>query len=86
MPAFRLDGRILVWHAAWKAHVSMYPMTAATRRAVGGEAGGLPSSKGTIRFPLAKPASATLVKRLVKARVADLRGASRQTRRASTRH
>ena len=73
IPGYRLDGKTLVWCAAWKKHLSIYPMTDAIRRRFAGDLEGYKMSKGTVQFPLTEPVPVTLVKKLVKARAAEIR-------------
>lgn len=73
MPVFRYEGRPLVWYAAFKAHCSLFPMTPEIRRVLGRALDGYETSKGTVRFPLTPLPPVALVKRLVKARLGELR-------------
>jgi len=73
IPGFRLESRPLVWYAGFARHASLFPMTAAIRRAHAKALKGLKTSTGTVQFPLTSPLPVALVKRLVKARVAEVR-------------
>jgi uncharacterized protein YdhG (YjbR/CyaY superfamily) len=70
IPAFKYKGRPLVWFAAFSDHCSLFP-TASVIEAFKDELKGFSTSKGTIHFPTDKPLPATLVKKLVKARLAQ---------------
>src|SRR5262245_48996448 len=67
MPAFRQHG-ILVYFAAWKEHIGLYPPISgdkALEKAVARYAG----PKGNLQFPLDEPIPYGLIKRIVKLRV-----------------
>ena len=70
IPAFKNKG-VLVWFAAFSKHCSLFP-TAAIIEKFKNELKGYEISKGTIQFPLNKPLPAGLVKKMVKARVAQI--------------
>ncbi len=69
IPAFKYKG-VLVWFAAFSNHCSLFP-TASVIEAFMNELKCFSTSKGTIHFPTDKPLPTALVKKLVKARVAQ---------------
>ena len=76
MPAFKHDG-VLVWFAAFSNHCSLFP-TASVLEAFKDELKGFSTSKGTIHFPTHKPVPTALIKKLVKARVAQNKSKQRR--------
>jgi uncharacterized protein YdhG (YjbR/CyaY superfamily) len=71
IPAIKYKG-MLVWFAGFSDHCSLFP-TAAVIDAFKDELQGYQTAKGTIRFPLDKPLPVALLKKIVKARVAQVR-------------
>jgi uncharacterized protein YdhG (YjbR/CyaY superfamily) len=69
IPAFKCK-RVLVWFAAFSDHCSLFP-TASVIEAFKAQLKGFSTSKGTIHFSTDKPPPTALIKRLVKARVAQ---------------
>jgi len=76
IPAFKHTG-VLIWFAAFSNHCSLFP-TAAVIEKFKKELKGFTISKGTIQFPTNKPLPAALVKKMVKARVAQLESKKRR--------
>jgi uncharacterized protein YdhG (YjbR/CyaY superfamily) len=70
LPAFRLNG-VLVAFGARANHCAFYPMSASTVAAYKDELTGYETSTGTIRFQPDNPLPAALVRRMVKARIAE---------------
>jgi uncharacterized protein YdhG (YjbR/CyaY superfamily) len=71
IPAFKYK-ETLIWFAAFANHCSIFP-TAAVIEQFEKELKGFATSKGTIQFPTNKPLPAALLKKLVKARLAQIK-------------
>lgn len=83
MPAFKHSG-VLVWFAAFADHCSFFPTSSIVEQ-FQDELKGYKTSKGTIQFPKDRPLPATLVRKMVKARLAQTAtpGRTRITLRSS---
>src|SRR5213079_3494271 len=71
IPAFRLNGRSLVFFAAWANHCALYPGSSATLKKFRNELRDFQTSKGTFLFSPGNPLPVPLVRKLVKARIAE---------------
>lgn len=71
MPAFKLGGKGLVCYAAFKDHYSFFPMSRGAIEAHRDELGAHVTGEGTISFDYGERLLVGLVKKVVKARVAE---------------
>lgn len=69
IPAFKYKG-MLVWYAGFKDHCSLFP-GASLIAAFKDDLKKFHTTKGTIHFRIDKPLSATLLKKLLRARIAE---------------
>ena len=81
LAAFRLDGKPLVALVAAANHCAFYLMSGSMVDAHQDELKDYDTSKGTIRFPANKPLPAALVRKLVKARIAENGGQAAKTKK-----
>ena len=70
MPSFQYEGG-LVYYAAWRDHISIYPRTAALEKALKKELAPYAASKGTLKFPLSEPVPFALISKIVKIRLQE---------------
>lgn len=71
LPAFRLNGKLLVAYGAAANHCAFYP--GSTLKAFKNELKDYDIAKGTIRFPADRPLPSALVRKLVETRIAERR-------------
>ncbi len=70
MPAFKLNGRNLVYFAAWKNHIGFYA-TPSGNEAFKKELSPYKGAKGSVRFPIGKPIPYDLVRKIVIFRIKE---------------
>jgi len=70
IPTFKYMGSLVAF-AAFSDHCSFFPMNSSLIEAFKNDLQNFSTSKGTIRFPLDKPLPTTLLKKFVKARIAQ---------------
>lgn len=69
MPALKYQGIILVYYAAHKEHIGLYPGSSIINEVFKKDLVKYKTSKGTIQFPLEKAIPVHLVKKLVRYKV-----------------
>jgi uncharacterized protein YdhG (YjbR/CyaY superfamily) len=70
IPTFKLDDRLLVYFAAYKHHISIYPIPAGDAE-LSRDLASHVAGKGTLRFALDRPLPLDLIRRIVAQRVAQ---------------
>jgi uncharacterized protein YdhG (YjbR/CyaY superfamily) len=78
MPTFKYRSKPLAYFAAFTNHCSLFPASTAVIDAHRDELKAFRTSKGTIQFPVDKPLPATLVRKLVRARMAEIDAATKR--------
>lgn len=82
IPAYRLNGRVVIYFAGWTEHVSIYPVTGRLVEALGERIKPYVASKGTLRFPLSKPIPERLITRVATLRALEAATGRRKSRRS----
>ncbi len=72
MPAFLVEGGAVAGYAAAKGHCGYFPMSGSVMDTAGDLVAAYRTSKGGLQFPVDRPLPKTLVRQLVKLRLAEL--------------
>jgi uncharacterized protein YdhG (YjbR/CyaY superfamily) len=72
VPAFRLGGKTIAGFAAFKDHLSYLPFSGSVLGQLADDLDGYTMTKSALHFPVDRPLSKTLVKRLIRMRLAEI--------------
>jgi uncharacterized protein YdhG (YjbR/CyaY superfamily) len=78
IPTYKLNGRPVIYFAAFKEHYSVYPSDTRLVAAFKEQLAGYETSKGTIRFPLSEPVPVKLIDGIAKFRAKDVAASARR--------
>jgi len=81
MPSFALDGHGVAGYASFKSHCGYFPMSSSVLVAAGDAIGRYETSKGGLRFPIDEPLPVSLVRKLVRLRLAEFDAVTNGARR-----
>jgi uncharacterized protein YdhG (YjbR/CyaY superfamily) len=70
MPTFNLKGQYLIYFAAYKKHIGLYPVPSGNAK-FNEEVSAYQVGKGTLQFPLDKPIPYKLISKIVKVRAKE---------------
>ena len=77
VPAFKVGGKTVAGFAAFKNHLSYLPFSGSVLSQLAHELEGYTMTKSALHFPVDRPLPKTLVKKLIAARLRELRGRTR---------
>jgi uncharacterized protein YdhG (YjbR/CyaY superfamily) len=72
VPAFRVRGKTVAGFAAFKNHVSYLPFSGSVLGRLGDELSGYETTKSSLHFPVDRPLSPTLVRKLIAIRLEEI--------------
>ncbi len=71
IPTFKMNGKYIIYFAAWKNHIALYPIHTGVE-SLKKELAKYQGSKSSVHFPLDKPLPLTLVRKIVKLKAKEL--------------
>jgi uncharacterized protein YdhG (YjbR/CyaY superfamily) len=72
IPAFRVGGKTVAGFAAFKDHLSYLPFSGSVLRQLAGDLDRYTMTKGALHFPVDRPLPKTLVRKLIRVRLAEI--------------
>jgi uncharacterized protein YdhG (YjbR/CyaY superfamily) len=85
MPAFTVDGRAVLYFAAWKQHWSLYPASARVVAELGDAVAPYVAEKGTLRFSYDDTLPVHLLSRIAKVRALEVAARSKASAKVATK-